>query len=294
LSCSEVYAVEREIPILLTDRSRTAYKEQQARSHDKAGSAAEAEFETTRPVGAPAFYGWLLDNKQRLSLQPPVSAGPGDVAVVSCGGSGMDAHFLASRGARVISVDISLGAALRTRERATQYGLQVVSVVGDAEHLPIGDGVAELGYVHDGLHHLESPARAIAELARVSSRDLSITEPAKAFATAVAVQLGASEAVEESGNRVYRFTVEELERQLRDEDFAEVSSLRYAMWYRHAPASLVRLLSRSRLRWAGVAGFEVANSIIGAHGNKVTVRGRRSVSSAAAFGDDGRVSPLDR
>jgi SAM-dependent methyltransferase len=293
-SCSEVYAVEREVPILLGDRSRTAYKEQQARSHDKAGSPAEAVFETTRPVGSPAFYGWLLGHKQELSLGSPVSVGPGDVAVVSCGGSGMDAHFLASRGARVISVDISLGAALRTRARAARYGLEVISVVGDAERLPIGDRVAQIGYVHDGLHHLESPAQAISELARVSSRDLSITEPAKALATAVAVRLGASEAVEESGNSVYRFTVEELERQLRDEGFTDVSSRRYAMWYRHTPAPLVRLLSRGRLRRAGIAGFEVADQIVGAHGNKVTARARRPVAGAAALRGGCRTSPGDR
>jgi uncharacterized protein YbaR (Trm112 family) len=280
LGCDRRYDEEQGVPILLQDESRTAYKEQQARSHDKAGSAADSEFEMTRPIGAPAFYGWLLEYKQRASVEWPVSVDPGDVALVSCGGSGMDAHFLASKGAGVISVDISLGAAIRTMERARHYGLPVISVVGDAERLPVLDAAADLSYVHDGLHHLEDPASAIDELGRVSRRDITITEPARALATAVAVKLGVSEEVEESGNTVRRFTVDELEHQLRSQGFTELASRRYAMWYRHSPAWLARLLSRKRMRPVGIVAYHGANTILGSVGNKVSIRGRKVLSGS--------------
>jgi ubiquinone/menaquinone biosynthesis C-methylase UbiE len=235
----------------------------------------EQEFEMVRPVHAPVFYGWLMSEKYRRSVIGLEQVIPNATALVSCGGSGMDAHFLAAGGARVISIDISVGAALRAARRAKHFGLPILSIVADAEYLPLSDLSVDLAYVHDGLHHLEKPETAIAEMARVARHGLSITEPARAVATMIAVKLGAAEAVEESGNHVRRFQLKEIQDLLRTLCFETVSPHRYVMWYRHAPGHVVRLLSRPGLRQLGTAGFTIANYIIGSRGNKLAVQARR-------------------
>ena len=124
------------------------------------------EFELERPSGSPQLYGWFLAEKFRrsvtdLSLQQLS-------ALVVCGGSGMDGEFLARQCARVISSDISLGAAQRARERANRHGVDIDVVVADAELLPFPDRSIDLVYVHDGLHHLDRPLEGLGEMARVA------------------------------------------------------------------------------------------------------------------------------
>jgi SAM-dependent methyltransferase len=279
--CKEHYEIVDKVPILLRDASRTSYKQQQAISHDKLELPDEHEFETVRPVHAPAFYGWLMSEKYRRSVIGVKHDITHGIALVSCGGSGMDAHFLASDGLRVISIDISVGAAVRAAHRGSRFGLPILSVVADAEYLPLKDRSVDLAYVHDGLHHLETPETAIAQMARVARYGLSITEPARALGTTIAVKLRAAEAIEESGNHVRRFQLTEIQELLCSLGFEPVNPHRYVMWYRHAPGWLVRLLSRPGLRRAGIAAFFVANNIIGRCGNKLAVQARR-------LGDSGR------
>lgn len=119
----------------------------------------------------------------------------------------MDAEFLARSGATVISSDISLGAAKRSAERAKRYGLRILPLVADVEHLPFLDRSVDLVYVHDGLHHLEKPLAGIAEMSRVASRAVSVTEPAQAAATRLAVRFGLALEREDAGNRVARVTL---------------------------------------------------------------------------------------
>ena len=160
--CGATYERADGIPLLLIGGGAgdDEHKEQQAAFFD----AADPEFEITRPHGTPWLYSWLLGEKFRRSID-----GLTDVpttAVTICGGSGMDAEFLADFGAAVISTDISLGAARRARERAARYGLAILPVVADAEALPLADASVDLAYVHDGLHHLEAPLAGLEELSR--------------------------------------------------------------------------------------------------------------------------------
>ena len=86
--------------------------------------------------------------------------------LVVCGGSGMDAEFLAKRGFGVIVSDISTAAIQRAFERARRHGFQLAgAVVADAESLPFADKSFDLAYVHDGLHHPEHPFAALREMA---------------------------------------------------------------------------------------------------------------------------------
>lgn len=284
-TCSHTYSVVDGIPVLLSpgappggataeDRgsliSDLAQKHLQAEYFDHE----DTERETARPHGHPALYGWLILEKFRRSLQ---GIGPlrGISAVTVCAGSGMDAELLAIAGASVIAVDISLGAARRARARSRRYGAALVPVVADAERLPLRDEGVHLAYVHDGLHHLANPHVGIREMARVASRDISITEPARALATAVAVKLRLAVDVEDAGNRVSRMSMAEIGRLLSDSGFTVTHAERYAMYYRHAPGRAVRALSRQRLLPLAMGALRAGNRAAGRVGNKLTVQATR-------------------
>jgi 2-polyprenyl-3-methyl-5-hydroxy-6-metoxy-1,4-benzoquinol methylase len=116
------------------------------------GSREEA-FETDRPHGTPPLYRFLLAEKFRRAVGPIRPHLVGASALSVCGGSGMDAEFLARAGAAVTTSDPSLSAATRAKARAERYGLEIQSIVADVEHLPFADQSVDLVAVHDGLHH---------------------------------------------------------------------------------------------------------------------------------------------
>jgi SAM-dependent methyltransferase len=234
------------------------------------------EFETERPRGTTPLYAWLIEEKLRRSIDGIAGLVPSCTALAVCGGSGMDAEFLARTGATVVSADISSGASRRARERARRHELDLTPVVADAEALPFDDRSFDLVYVHDGLHHLERPEAGLAEMARVARRAVSITEPARAALTRVAVRAGLALDREEAGNRVARLDPDEVARFLREQGFEVVRAQRYGMLYRHRPGAPSRFLSRPRLFPLTVAVLRGANSVAGGVGNKMTVQAVRS------------------
>jgi SAM-dependent methyltransferase/uncharacterized protein YbaR (Trm112 family) len=280
-SCGIEYPFHLEIPILLAAALRTPAGEDPTAIEHKAGQVAffdqdpADDFGVTRPRGAPALYGWLLEEKFRRSVLGLEGLLPGATALTVCGGSGLDAEFLARAGARVILSDISLGVVLQARERALRYGLEIALVVADAEALPFRDASIDLVYVHDGLHHLERPADGLAEMARVARRAVSVTEPAAAAITNAAVRVGAAEVVEEAGNRVRRLTLGEIESELSARGFRALRPHRYAMYYRHWPGKWVRALSAPPLFPVAKMTFRALNRTVGRFGNKLAVQAVR-------------------
>ena len=271
----ESIAQHDELDHLIGDHAST-----DADSHKVAQSAffdrAElAEFEIERPTGAPEFYKFLLGEKFRRSVKPFQGRLDGWTALTVCGGSGMDAEFLAATGASVISSDISLGAASRVRERASRHGVSVLPIVADVEHLPFADRSVDVVYVHDGLHHLEDPSTGIAEMVRVARRAVCISEPARAAATSIAVRLGLALDREDAGNQVARLEPDEISAVLESAGFHVVQAERYAMYYRHVPGWAMGLLSRQPLLPLAVLGWRLANGLVGRFGNKLTVVGLR-------------------
>lgn len=292
LGCGTEYQVVDGIPVF-ADEKATGHDELDhladagatRRKHDrdghKAGQAAwfdraqHAEFEIERPTGTPAFYRFLLREKFRRAMQPLGGRMDGRTALAVCGGSGMDAELLAGIGAIAISSDISLGAARRVQERARRHGVSIVSIVADVERLPFRDRSVDLVYVHDGLHHLADPELGLREMARVAAHWVSITEPARAAATQIAVRLGIALDREESGNVVARLEPALVEHYLRETGFRVVRSQRYAMYYRHFPGRIFEALSRPGLYGLATTCWRVANVALGRVGNKLAVVAER-------------------
>jgi len=280
--CDAKYPVHDGVPILLPPgfdpgQAHDELDHAHAHKHRQAGyfdHAVAAEFETVRPHGTPRAYRWLLGQK----LDRAVAGLPdlrGATVVDACCGSGMEAEFLARRGARVLAVDISEGAALRARARARRFGLDYLVVVGDVERLPVRTGAADVAFVHDGLHHLDDPLAGVRELARVAGRAVSITEPADAVLTQAAVRLGLAANEEEAGNQVRRLRPEQVRRELAAAGFSARSE-RYLMYHGHEPGRPTRLLSAPVLYPAFRAGLAAAGLVADRWGNKLCVTGVRT------------------
>jgi ubiquinone/menaquinone biosynthesis C-methylase UbiE/uncharacterized protein YbaR (Trm112 family) len=277
-ACGAEYPFHLEIPILLPPHVHRragdglSHKQRQIAFFDQESAD---DFGITRPRGAPPLYAWLLHEKFRRSVMGLEEVLPGATALTVCGGSGVDAEFLARTGARVILSDISLGVILQARERARRFGLDFTLVVADAEALPFQDRSIDLVYVHDGLHHLERPALGLAEMARVARRAISVSEPAAALVTAAAVGLRMAEAEEEAGNRVRRLTLDEVTAELSARGFEPVRPHRYAMYYRHWPGRAMKILSAPLVFPLVKASFKMVNGVAGRLGNKLTVQALR-------------------
>lgn len=270
--CGASYTVIDGIPVILgTDSVADGQKAEQARWFDCEPNAA---FEVERPTGTPRLYGWYYAEKFRRGTRA-LSAGDGRMALAVCGGSGMDAEFLAGAGWSVVSIDMSLGASRRAQERARRHRFPLHVVVGDAERLPFADESFELVYVHDGLHHLADPGAALREMARVARQAVSVNEPARAAVTAAAVRLGLALKAEEAGNVVNRLARDEVETTLRQDGFRIVSSSRYAMYFRHEPGGVIAWLSRPLPFAVTRFALRVANLLLGRIGNKLTVQAMR-------------------
>lgn len=275
-TCRSSYERTEGIPVFTrldrtADDADTVHKLSQIDFFD----SESAEWEIGRPVGAPQLYGWLLGEKFRRSVQGLEPLLAGATVLTVCGGSGMDAEFLARCGSHVITSDISVHAALRARERAKRHGVDIQPIVADVEHLPFADRSVDVTYVHDGLHHLRDPLRGLTEMTRVAGAAVSVTEPARAAMTALAVRVGIALEEEEAGNRVERLGEESVARTLREAGLRIVGSGRYGMYYQHEPGPAMRLFSRRRAVGPACLAINTFNASFGALGNKLSVRARR-------------------
>ncbi len=289
-SCKRDYPIVDGIPVLLLDVKLAEHDEldhhhgaahvngQKQGQMEFFDSAVSREFEIMRPHGTPALYRWHYETKFRKSITGLESVLAGATVLTVCGGSGMDAEYLASRAARVITSDISLGATKRARERARRFNLALTPIVADVERLPFRSRSVDLAYVHDGLHHLERPLRGLAEMIRVAARAVSVTEPAEAFATAVAVRLGLALEREEAGNVVARLRPANVVREITRNGFEIVNIERYAMYHKHEPGRLIWALSLPGIFPLSAATVRFANLIVGRWGNRLTVGAVRAGS----------------
>jgi SAM-dependent methyltransferase len=242
---------------------------------DHFDSIGVTELEINRPHGCGQVYNFLLEEKFEIVTGLLERVLEGNSVLNLCCGSGMDAEFLARSGAEVVGVDISIGALRGAKERAERYGVKYDLVVGDAERLPVQDKSFDIAFVHDGLHHLDSPELGFQEMVRTSSGAILITEPAKAFATEIGIKLGLADSVEESGSRVYRFSELELLRLCAEAGLKVPKIRRYAMYYRQDPLKVFRIFERDWAFTTFVFLYRFVNLILGRMGNKIALVAER-------------------
>ena len=269
-ACGSLFPIVDGIPILLGG-DLDELRDEQAAYFDE---HVDDEFEIERPSGAPGLYTQLLGDKFRRATAGLVVTGR--TALTVCGGSGMDAEFLAAAGACVISSDVSLGACRRAQERSRRHSVPFGVIVADATRLPFPDRSIDIVYVHDGLHHLEHPVQGLAEMARVARSAVCVTEPAQAAATRLAVRVGLALEREEAGNAVVRLSLDDVRSTLSASGFEVTRATRYGMFYRQAPGRLMRLLSHQPLLTLSAAALHFANAVAGGIGNKLAVQAVRT------------------
>jgi SAM-dependent methyltransferase len=284
VGCGHQYALDDGIPLLISNPSDSLHDEVQhlGEAHNRQQRAffdsADQDFEISRPRGSPEMYRWLLENKFSRATDKLGGVLPGSRVLVVCGGSGMDAEFLARRGAHVLSSDISIGAAKRASERARRRGLSIEVMVADVQRLPVKDCSFDLVYVHDGLHHLTDPYAGLKEMMRVTRGGLSVTEPSRALVTSVALRLGLAAATEDSGNIVGRMKLDLIVGSLEQAGFKISGATRYLMYYKHRPGPVMRLVSRQPLLSATKFAVTAANLILARVGNKLSVQAFRKLA----------------
>jgi glycosyltransferase involved in cell wall biosynthesis/SAM-dependent methyltransferase/uncharacterized protein YbaR (Trm112 family) len=282
-NCRAAYGFDGGVAVLLSDASAATHDELDhhgPRGHKAAQAAhfdgpGEEAFEIDRPHGTPRLYRFLLAEKFRRAVGPIRPHLVGASALVVCGGSGMDAEFLASAGAAVTTSDLSLGAATRAKARSERFGLGIRSLVADVEHLPFADQSIDLVAVHDGLHHLNDPYAGLSEMARVARRWVVVTEPARASITRLAIRLGLAFETEEAGNRVARMEPSEAAAFLEARGYLVLRAQRYAMYYPHHPGGVFSLLSGPLVVPIVRVGWRLANTLLGRFGNKMVVVAER-------------------
>lgn len=240
---------------------------------------ADAEFEINRPHGESRFYKYLMDFKFSRVIELLGKPLMGTRVLVVCCGSGMDAEYVYRAGASVVALDISSGCLDRARMRAKRYNVKYDLVKGDAEHLPFHAGSFDYGFVHDGLHHLSNPDRALMELARVSTRGVIVTEPARAKLTNLLIRLNLAKQYEEAGNYVMRLERSQMAAIFRSLGFDRVASRRYLLKYGHPPGRWWRVLDGSPLFTVARIAFTVFGvTLFGRWGNKLAFVAERSAT----------------
>jgi SAM-dependent methyltransferase len=266
--CERNFWIEDGIPVLVVEDEN--YDQAQAAYFDE---EVDAEFEIERPRGLPRLYEWLLREKFARAIRG-LDLRDASVLVV-CGGSGMDAEFLAEAGAEVVTTDISLGAAKRALARAQRHGVHLDAVVCDAKRLPFPDRSFYAVYVHDGLHHIEDPFAGLSEMMRVAYGVVVVTEPAEALLTSFAIKAGFALEQEDAGNRVERLRLEDVSATFVDHGFRVANAGRYAMLYRHEPGVVMRLFSHPLLRRIAQGVLRALDHGGRRFGNKLTIQGIR-------------------
>jgi ubiquinone/menaquinone biosynthesis C-methylase UbiE len=232
-------------------------------------ASVDHEFEVTRPHGCGRLYDYLITSKIRMALRSLPFPVAGRLVLNACCCSGMDLELVARRGARVVGLDLSKDAVRRAQERARRFGFEARLVVGDAELLPFRSDSVDVALVHDGLHHVPDPHRAIRELTRVGRSAVLLVEPANAALTRLSIRLGISGEYEDAGNYVYRLSRAELVSLFHSMRIRALHIKRYLMYYHHEPRVYYRLFDYAIPFRLIQAFFLIVNAVAGRWGNKI-------------------------
>jgi len=232
----------------------------------------DEEFEINRPHKVGRWYNFLINYKfqEAIELLPFPIRG---LAVLDiCCGSGMISEYYAKKGAKVSGIDLSPEAVERASIRSKRYNFQAEFKIADSTNLPFPDNSFDIVSVHDGLHHLDNPKKAVKEMARLAKKGVIIIEPAKVLITELSILLGVSSRYE-GADFVYRFKKDELTSWLKEFGIKKVLIKRYIMYYPHQPGRFFRIFDNVVLFYIVKKIFEIVNMLVGKSGNKIQVIG---------------------
>lgn len=232
----------------------------------------DIEFEITRPHGTGVLYNYLIYRKLNTVIKKLPFPLDGMKLLDLCCGSGMVSEYYTNQGALVTGIDFSEEAIGRANQRKEKYKFQAEFKMGDAQNLSFSDNSFDIVSVHDGLHHLKDPAKAVREMARVSRKGIIIIEPAKCFITEIAILLGISLRYE-GPDFVYRLEEKETRRWLEGVGFKKVFVKRYIMYYPHEPGIFFKILGLPVLFQLYKLCFVFGNALFGRVGNKIQIIG---------------------
>jgi ubiquinone/menaquinone biosynthesis C-methylase UbiE len=230
------------------------------------------EFEITRPYNAGRLYNFLINYKFQEALKKLPFPVKGLSVLDVCCGSGMISEYYAKVGTKVTGADLSEEAIERAKTRSNKYGFSANFKIADATDLPFENDSFDVVSVHDGLHHLSNPKKAIAEMVRVAKEAVVIIEPARALITELSILLGVSLKYEGS-DFVYRFKKNEIMSWLKDCGIKKVIIKRYIMYYPHNPGKIFRIFDFLLLFLFAKVMFYLMNIFLGRFGNKIQVIG---------------------
>jgi ubiquinone/menaquinone biosynthesis C-methylase UbiE len=232
----------------------------------------DEDFEIDRPDNAGRLYNFLIDYKfKKVREVLPFYLKNLSVLDICCG-SGMISEYYAKEGAEVTGVDISFEAIARAKMRAAKHGFLAHFHTGDSEKLPFPDGSFDIVSVHDGLHHLRKPEKAVREMVRVANKGIVIIEPAKSLITKISVKLGISTDYE-GKDFVFRFRETEMRKWLREFGVKENITKRYIMYYPHKPGRIFQVSGIPVLFQLVKMVFYLLNVFFSRCGNKIQVIG---------------------
>lgn len=234
----------------------------------------DAESEIERPHHYPRPVRLLIESKFHRALRLLGDVTSTDALCV-CGGSGMDAEWLARLGIRPTILDISSEALARARIRAQRHGFATTLVRGDASRIPFSDLSFDMAVVHDGLHHLDSPRSAVDEMARVARQELVVMEPARAAITRLAVAVGLAADVEPAGNVVRRLNAAGVRARIEARGWRHVRSARDFVYYQPWTFAIYRMADRCPVFTVSVLAYRLLNLAFGRWGNSLKVVARR-------------------
>jgi ubiquinone/menaquinone biosynthesis C-methylase UbiE len=254
-------------------------KARQARFFDE---NCDHDFEIERPSGAGRLYQWSIQRKFKVALSLLSIPVRNQKLLDLCCGSGMASEIYARQGARVTGLDVSIKAIERSRERARRHNFSAEFLTGDAEHLSFPDGYFDIATVHDGLHHLPDPHKALAEMARVARRAVILIEPARSKLTRLAVRTGHALDYEEAGNYVYRFSAREIKHTLDQLGFTRLRRRQFLLYYRHEPFRWARHVENTPLFHFIPLGFGAVSWFLPFLGNKLCVVAEKVLPDANA------------
>jgi ubiquinone/menaquinone biosynthesis C-methylase UbiE len=118
--------------------------------------------------------GRLIDRREKGAVLDALSPVDGKrVLEIACG-TGRFTVMLAERGADVVGLDISRAMLTQGREKATDAGVDdhITFLLGDAARLPFPDDYFDAVFAMRFFHLADTPAKFLAEMARVSKRQV--------------------------------------------------------------------------------------------------------------------------